>query len=55
VVPGADCLVLLALTVSGAKTLRVSWRTNVVLYLLASAITAAIVFGDPVVGRIAEG
>lgn len=54
-VPGVACLVLLALTVSGARTLGVGWRTNGALYLLASALTAAIVFGDPLVGRIAEG
>jgi hypothetical protein len=45
----------MSLTVSGAKTLRVGWRTNGALYLLASAITAAIVFWDPLAGRIAEG
>lgn len=43
---------LLALTVLGSRRLQLGWRVNLGLYLMFSAITAAIVFGDPVVGRL---
>jgi len=46
---------LLAMTVAGSRTLRVGWRTNVLLYLAASALAAAIVFGDRGVGRLIGG
>ena len=46
---------LLVMTIVGSRTLRVGWRTNGLLYLAASGLTALIVFGDPVVGRLAGG
>lgn len=52
--PAVVVALLLLLTIAGSRTLRVGWRTNTVLYLLASLITAAIVFGDPIVGRLAQ-
>ena len=45
--------VLFAMTFSGSRALRAGWRTNVLLYAAASVLTAAIVFGDPIVGRLA--
>ena len=53
VLPTVVVGLLLVMTIVGSRTLRAGWRTNVLLYLAASVITAAIVFGDPVVGRLA--
>jgi hypothetical protein len=50
--PSVVVAFLFTLTVAGSKTLRVGWRTNVLLYLIVSAVAAAIVLGDPVVGRL---
>jgi hypothetical protein len=44
--PGIVVLVLLALTWSAARRLRIGWKTNVVCYLICSLMTASIVFGD---------
>lgn len=53
--PALAVTVLLAMTILGSRHLKLTWKTNALLYLLASLITAAIVFADPVVGRILEG
>lgn len=50
--PAVVVTALLALTVLGSRALRFGWRTNLGLYIFVSVITAAIVFGDPVVGRL---
>ena len=55
VLPLIASSILFAMTVLGSRTLRVGWRTNGLLYLAASAIVAAIVFADPVVGRLMQG
>ena len=52
VLPSIACSILLGMTVAGSRRLRVGWRTNTLLYLAASTVAAAIVFGDPVVGRL---
>jgi len=51
-IPSVACVVLLALTVSRARALRVGWRTNVLLYVVVSVFTATIVLTDPIVGRL---
>lgn len=55
VVPSVAVAVLLGMTIAGNRALQVGWRTNALLYLLASVIVAAIVLADPVVGRILGG
>jgi hypothetical protein len=44
--PAAVVLALLALTWSATRRLGLGWKTNLACYLLCSAMTAAIVFGD---------
>ncbi|MEM7205964.1 MAG: hypothetical protein AAF628_37260 [Planctomycetota bacterium] len=55
VLPSIAVGCLLVLTIIGSRTLRVGWRTNGLLYVAVSVIATAIVFGDPLVGRIAQG
>ncbi|MFT7671067.1 MAG: hypothetical protein ACI8X5_003783 [Planctomycetota bacterium] len=38
-----------------SRTLRIGWRTNAFVYLTYSVIMVAIVFGDPLVGRLIGG
>lgn len=55
VLPALAVAFLLILTIAGSRRLKVTWKTNLLLYLLASLLTAAIVFADPIVGRILQG
>ena len=43
-------LALLALTVAASRRLGIGWRTNVLSYVVASALITAIVFGDQALG-----
>lgn len=52
VLPALAVALLLGMTILGSRALKVGWRTNVLLYLLASLLVSAIVLGDPLVGRI---
>ncbi len=49
--PAVVVVILFGMTIAASRTLHVGWRTNLLLYLVFSVITAAIVFADPVVGR----
>ena len=52
--PTIVVVVLFVMTVAGSRALRLRFRTNALLYAVASLVTTAIVFLDPVVGRILE-
>ena len=45
--PGIAVTLLLALTVIGSRTVKAGWTGNVIAYVMASLLSAAIVFLDP--------
>jgi len=45
--PGIAVTLLLALTVIGSRTVRAGWTGNIIAYVMASLLSAAIVFLDP--------
>ena len=45
--PGIAVTVLLALTVIGSRMVKAGWTGNVIAYVMASLLSAAIVFLDP--------
>jgi hypothetical protein len=45
--PGIAVTLLLALTVIGSRTVRAGWTGNIIAYVMASFVSAAIVFLDP--------
>jgi len=45
--PGIAVTLLLALTVIGSRTVRAGWTGNMIAYVMASLLSAAIVFLDP--------
>jgi len=45
--PGIVVALLLALTVIGSRTVKAGWAGNVIAYVMASLLSAAIVFLDP--------
>ena len=45
--PGIAVTLLLALTVIGSRMVRAGWTGNIIAYLMASLLSAAIIFLDP--------
>ncbi|WOI53183.1 hypothetical protein [Parvularcula sp. LCG005] len=52
VLPAIACAILLGMVVMASRRLGLGWKVQGLSYLLASAVTAAFVFGEPAVGRL---